>query len=168
MPANRATGRSPNWTRTTLSFLLAVNYEAPFFGMRATLPLMRASGGGSIVNIASVAGLRAAAGNSAYGGSKAAMIGLTRSFAHAVAGETPSIRINALAPGLIWSDSVAASLGEEGARSFRAFVEPKTPIGRVGTPEEIATMIAYLLSDSASAMHGQTLTVSGGLELNFP
>lgn len=151
-----------------LSFLLAVNYAAPYFGICAALPLLRESGGGSIVNIASVAGLRAAPANSAYGGTKAAMIGLTRSFARALAGEAPRIRINAIAPGLIWSDSVARKMGEDGARRFREGVEPRTPIGRVGVPGEMATMIAYLLSDAASAVHGQVMAVSGGLEINFP
>jgi NAD(P)-dependent dehydrogenase (short-subunit alcohol dehydrogenase family) len=152
----------------TVAFLLRINYEGALLGMRAALPALEASGGGAIINIASVAGVRAGPGGSGYGGSKAALIGASQSWGRALEGKSPRIRINALQPGLIWSDSVADSLGEEGARTFRAFIEPKTPIGRVGRPEEIAAVIAYLLSDPASPINAQAINVSGGLELNFP
>jgi NAD(P)-dependent dehydrogenase (short-subunit alcohol dehydrogenase family) len=69
---------------------------------------------------------------------------------------------------LIWSDSVADSLGEDGAARFRAMIEPRTPLGRVGAFDDVSGMIAFLLSDAAAAITGQAITVSGGLELNFP
>jgi NAD(P)-dependent dehydrogenase (short-subunit alcohol dehydrogenase family) len=151
-----------------LNFLLEVNYRACHLGMTHVLDHMRQSGSGSIVNIASVAGLRGGPGGAAYGASKAAAIGLSRSTGEAVASQTPSIRINSLQPGFIWSESVVDALGAEGADKFKAMIEPKTPLGRVGHPEEIARTVAFLLSDAARDINAQAVTVSGGLELCFP
>jgi 3-oxoacyl-[acyl-carrier protein] reductase len=148
-----------------LEFLLGINYHGTLLGMRACLDAI-ASRVGAILNISSVAGIRAAPGGSAYGGSKASVVGLSLGFAAAHAGG--GLRINAVQPGLIWSDSVADSLGEEGARAFRAMIEPKTPIGRVGAPEDVARPVAFLLSDAAAGISGQAISVSGGLEFNLP
>jgi NAD(P)-dependent dehydrogenase (short-subunit alcohol dehydrogenase family) len=148
-----------------LNFLLGINYRGTLLGMRQCLAPIAARGG-AILNISSVAGIRAAPGGSAYGGSKASVVGL--SLAWAAAHRDTAIRINAVQPGLIWSDSVADSLGEEGARNFRAWIEPKTPIGRVGVPEDVAQPVAFLLSDAAAAISGQAISVSGGLEHNIP
>lgn len=150
-----------------LAFLTGINCRGVRLGIDAMTALL-AKEGGSVLNIASVAGLRAGPGGSAYSASKAAMVGLSRGFAARFAAASVPVRVNSLLPGLIWSDSVADSLGEEGARAFRAMIEPKTPLGRVGVPEEVASVIAYLLSDAAAAVSGQTITVSGGLELGFP
>jgi len=150
-----------------LAFLTGINCRGVRLGIDAMTELL-AKDGGSVLNIASVAGLRAGPGGSAYSASKAAMVGLSRGFAARFAAASLPVRVNSLLPGLIWSDSVADSLGEQGARAFRAMIEPKTPLGRVGVPEEVASVIAYLLSDAAAAVSGQTITVSGGLELGFP
>ncbi|WP_242445989.1 SDR family NAD(P)-dependent oxidoreductase [Sphingopyxis lindanitolerans] len=96
------------------------------------------------------------------------MVGLSCGYAKKFAAQGQGVRVNSLSPGLIWSDSVADSLGEEGAEAFRAMILPKTPLGRVGKPEEVASVIAFLLSDAAASVTGQTITVSGGLELGFP
>lgn len=152
---------------TDLAFLCEINCRGVRLGMEAMEALL-SKGQGSVLNISSVAGIRAGPGGSAYSASKAAMIGLSRGYAAAYAAAGAPVRVNTLQPGLIWSDSVADSLGEEGARAFRAMIEPKTPLGRVGTPEEVATVAAFLLSDAASAISGQSITVSGGLELGFP
>ncbi len=154
-------------TTEDLNFLLAVNYRACVLGMTYAGEAMRQSGG-SIVNVSSVAGLRAGPGNAAYGTSKAGAIGLTLGFANAMREQTANVRINALQPGFIWSESVEQSLGSEGAAAFRAMIEPKTPLGRVGQVDEVARMAAYLLSDAAEPINGQLVTVSGGLELSFP
>lgn len=154
-------------TAGDLSFLIAINYEGALLGMRAVVEPIRVSGGGAIVNVSSVAGVRGGPGGSAYSASKAAMIGATRSFAAALPAEA-RVRVNAIQPGLIWSDSVAESLGEEGARRFRAMIEPKTPLGRVGRPEEIGRVAAWLMSDPAAVVTGQAINISGGLELGFP
>ncbi len=150
-----------------LDFLLSVNYRACLFGMQYVGEALR-SRGGSIVNVTSVAGLRAGPGNAAYGASKAGAIGLTRGYAAAVEQALPRVRINALQPGFIWSESVVEALGPEGAASFRAMIEPKTALGRVGEVDEVARVAAFLLSDAAAAISGQTINVSGGLELAFP
>jgi len=150
-----------------LSFLLSINYEGALLGMRCATDAIRDSGGGAIVNVSSEAGVRGGPGGTAYSASKAALIGASRSFAAALPAEW-RVRVNALQPGLIWSDSVADSLGEEGAQRFRAMIEPKTPLGRVGRPEEIGRVAAWLLSDAAAAVRGQAINVSGGLELGFP
>ncbi|TZG29235.1 SDR family NAD(P)-dependent oxidoreductase [Sphingomonas montanisoli] len=149
-----------------LQFLTDINYRGMRTGMDEALHPIAASGGGAIINIASVAGIRAGYGASAYGGSKAAMIGLSLAYARDFA--STGVRVNALQPGFIWSDSVADSMGAEGAAAFRAMIEPRTPLGRVGAPDDVAGMIAFLLSDAAAAISGQAITVSGGLELTFP
>lgn len=159
-------GTIASLSQADLGFLVDINYRGTRNGMDEALQPIAASGGGAIVNIASVAGIRAGYGASAYGGSKAAMIGLSLAYARRFA--TTGVRVNALQPGFIWSDSVVDSLGVEGAANFRAMIEPRTPLGRVGAPEDVAGMIAFLLSDAAAAINGQAITVSGGLELCFP
>ncbi len=154
-------------TSSDLDFLTGINCRGVRIGIDALAPLI-AREGGAVLNISSVAGTRAGPGGSAYSASKAAMVGLSQGYAANFAAADQNVRVNSLLPGLIWSDSVADSLGEEGARAFRAMIEPKTPLGRVGLPEEVATVIAFLLSDAAAAVTGQTITVSGGLELAYP
>lgn len=151
-----------------LEFLLSVNYRGTVLGMAAAEPALAASGGGAIVNVSSVAGIRGGPGAAAYSTTKAAVIGYSLSRGRALAGQRPLIRINALQPGLIWSDSVADSLGAAGAEAFRARIEPQTPLGRVTGPEEVAEPVCWLLSDAAAPVTAQAIHVSGGLELNFP
>lgn len=154
-------------TSEELDFLTGINCKGVRTGIEALAPII-AQSGGTILNIASVAGLRAGPNGSAYSASKAAMVGLGTGYATKFAHEGTDVRVNNLLPGLIWSDSVADSLGEEGAAAFRKMIEPKTPLGRVGTPQDVASVIAYLLSDAAAGISGQTITVSGGLELCWP
>jgi 3alpha(or 20beta)-hydroxysteroid dehydrogenase len=132
--------------------LLAVNATGTLLGMQAAIPAMRAAGGGSIVNVASVFGVVGAAGYAAYTASKAAIIALTKTAAleHAADG----IRVNALCPG-----GVATPMNEgepEGG------VVPLTPLGRRGSPAEISGAVAYLASDDASFVTGSELVVDGG------
>jgi NAD(P)-dependent dehydrogenase (short-subunit alcohol dehydrogenase family) len=150
-----------------LAFLAGINIHGVRLGMDAMAGLL-ATGRGVVLNISSVAGIKAGPGGSAYSATKAAMIGLSRGYAAAYAQNGTPIRVNSVQPGLIWSDSVADSLGEEGALAFRAMIEPKTPLGRVGVPEEVAEAVAFLLSDAAAPISGQAISVSGGLELGWP
>ncbi len=155
-------------TEADFEFLLKVNYDGCFLGLKHALPAIAASGGGAIVNIASVAGMRAGPGSSAYGTTKAAMLGLTRDAARWASRAGSGVRVNAVCPGLIWSEGVAESQGEEGAKRFRAMIEPKTPLGRVGEVGDIAAFLVYLMSDAAVAANGRTFVLSGGLDLLFP
>ncbi|MFE7609502.1 SDR family oxidoreductase [Streptomyces celluloflavus] len=114
--------------------------------------------GGAIVNIASIAGLNASPFVAAYGMSKAAMVNLSLQLAHEFA---PVVRVNAIAPGVVKTKFAAAlfeNREEEAAAGY--------PMGRLGVPEDIGGAAAFLLSDGANWITGQTLVVDGGLFLN--
>ncbi|MEX2980266.1 SDR family oxidoreductase [Streptomyces sp. C36] len=114
--------------------------------------------GGAIVNIASIAGISASPFIGAYGVSKAAMINLTAQLAHEFA---PGVRVNAIAPAVVKTRFAAAlyeGREEEASASY--------PLGRLGVPEDIGGAAAFLLSDTAGWITGQTLVVDGGLFLN--
>lgn len=133
----------------------AVNVTGARNAIRAVLPGMLHEKAGSIVNISSIWGLRGASCEVAYACTKAALVGLTRSLALELA---PSgIRVNAVAPGCIETDMVR-SLGAD----TRELLVAETPLGRLGTPEDIARAVAFLASDKASFFTGQILTADGG------
>jgi len=127
-----------------------------FAGIRAAGPLIRSGGGGSIVNIASVAGMRPTRGEAPYGAAKAAVIALTSSAALEYA---PTVRVNCVSPGLIETPLTAPLLADEAAR--RAFDE-STPLGRVGTAQDVADVVAFLCSDRAAYVTGVNIPVDGG------
>ncbi|RIK46621.1 MAG: hypothetical protein DCC58_02605 [Chloroflexi bacterium] len=131
---------------------LRIDLTSVFLLCRAAVPAMRASGGGSIVNISSITGLTGAAGSVPYGAAKAGVIGLTRSLAREVA--VSRIRVNAIAPGLIDTD-MSRARGQEAARA--AVLWP-----RIGQPEDIAHLAVYLASPEAEFVTGQVLSVNGG------
>ena len=138
------------WDRT-----LAVNLTGARNAAQAVLPHMLSEKRGCIVNISSMWGLRGASCEVAYACSKAAIIGLTRSLALELA---PSgIRVNCVAPGCIETDMVRV-LGEE----TRAMLVEETPLGWLGTPEDIAHAVAFFASEKASFLTGQVLTADGG------
>lgn len=138
--------------------LFAVNVDGAYNTIQAVLPDMIARQSGCIVNISSMWGLRGASCEVGYSATKAAVIGLTRSLAMELA---PSrIRVNCVAPGVIHTDMVD-KLGEETIEALRE----QTPIGRLGTPEDIAQAVAFLASDRASFITGQVLTADGGFIL---
>ena len=138
------------WDRT-----LAVNLTGARNAAQAVLPHMLSEKRGCIVNISSMWGLRGASCEVAYACSKAAIIGLTRSLALELA---PSgIRVNCVAPGCIETDMVRV-LGEE----TRAMLVEETPLGRLGTPEDIAHAVVFFASEKASFLTGQVLTADGG------
>ncbi len=142
-----------------------LNVRAMYRVTRAFLPAMIEAGGGAIVNIASVASsLKGVPERCAYGASKAAVIGLTKSVA--IDYIRDGIRCNAVCPGTVQTPSldqrIAARGGTEAAR--QAFVE-RQPMGRLGTPEEIAALCVYLASDDSAYMTGAVLTIDGGMTL---
>lgn len=134
---------------------MAVNLGGARNVIRAVLPHMLSEKSGCIVNISSIWGLRGASCEVAYACSKAAVIGLTRSLSLELA---PSgIRVNCVAPGCIDTDMVQV-LGDE----TRSMLIEETPLGRLGTPEDIAHAVAFFASDKASFLTGQVLTADGG------
>ena len=138
--------------------MFAVHVDGAFYAIQAVLPHMLHVKRGAIVNLSSIWGLRGASCEVAYAASKAAVIGLTRSLAAELA---PSgIRVNCVAPGVIATD-MTAPLGRE---TLAALAE-ETPMGRLGTPEDVAAAVAFLASDSAGFITGQVLTADGGFSL---
>ena len=135
--------------------LFSVNTKGVFFLSQAVAREMIASGGGSIVTVSSMWGIAGASGEVAYSASKAAVIGMTKALAKELA---PSgIRVNCVAPGVVDTE-MNACYDEE---AMEALAE-KTPLGKIGDPEEIANAIFFLASENASFITGQTLTVDGG------
>jgi meso-butanediol dehydrogenase / (S,S)-butanediol dehydrogenase / diacetyl reductase len=145
-------------TDADLDRYLRTNVAAPFWLCRAALGAMRQRNSGSIVNIASVFGMRGAAGSSAYSTSKAAIIGMTLQLAAEYGRD--GIRVNAIAPGLI--DTPLAHERLETNPWFRRMMLEGCPLGRAGRAEEIAEACAFLASDAASFINGIVLPVDGG------
>jgi 3alpha(or 20beta)-hydroxysteroid dehydrogenase len=132
--------------------LLAVNATGTLLGMQAAIPAMRAGGGGSIINVASIFGVTGAEGYVAYTASKAAILAMTKTAAleHAADG----IRVNAICPG-----GVSTPMNENEPEGG---VVPLTPLGRRAHVSEISGAVAYLASDDASFVTGTELAVDGG------
>jgi NAD(P)-dependent dehydrogenase (short-subunit alcohol dehydrogenase family) len=123
---------------------------------------MAETGGGAMVFVASVSGTTAAPLHAAYGAAKAGLIGLVKS--GAVELGPSGIRVNAVAPGVVWTPRVSGYLGEEGrARNAR-----NAPLGRVALPADIAAALLFLVSDLSAYVTGQTLLVDGGVSAKFP
>jgi meso-butanediol dehydrogenase / (S,S)-butanediol dehydrogenase / diacetyl reductase len=138
--------------------VMAVNLNGPFLCAQACAPLMLRGGGGAIVNIASISGLRASTLRAAYGTSKAAVIHLTRQQAAELG--TQGIRVNAVAPGPV--DTAMAK--QVHTPDIRAGYHDSIPLNRYGTEDEIAAAVWFLCSPQASYVNGQTLAVDGGFE----
>ena len=139
--------------------LLDVNLTGTYHAMAAVIPGMLAAGGGSIVNNASLSGLSPTRGEAAYSAAKAGVIALTASGALEYG---PTIRVNCVAPGFIRTPLTAIWDDHPGAF---APISDAIPLGRIGTAEEVAAVIAFLCSDAAAYVTGQTLVVDGGLSL---
>jgi NAD(P)-dependent dehydrogenase (short-subunit alcohol dehydrogenase family) len=135
----------------------AVDVKGVFLAMKYEIPQMLKSGGGAIVNTASIAGLIAERGISAYVAAKHAVIGLSK--AAAVEYADQGIRINAIAPGLVQTPMTKDWYENPETRQF--FIA-NTPLGRFAQPEEIANLVLFLCSDLASFAAGETFTVDGG------
>lgn len=142
--------------------IVDVNLKGTWNGIRAAAPLLRLSGGGSILNLSSVSGIRPTRGEGPYSAAKAGVISLTQAAALELA---PDIRVNCIAPGFIETPLTAIALGDE---KLRAAVEAGTPLGRVGTPDDVADVAVFLCSHLARYVTGHTLTVDGGSVLPNP
>jgi 3-oxoacyl-[acyl-carrier protein] reductase len=133
-----------------------VNLRAVFFLSREAARAMQERGGGSIVNVSSIAGQHGGvAGSPAYASSKAAVIGLTRSLARRFA--QSGIRVNCIAPADIETDMTAGW-----PQALRDRLIAMTPLARFGAVEEVSGAAAFLASDEASFITGQTLSINGG------
>jgi Tropinone reductase 1 len=137
--------------------LLALALTAPFQWSRLVFPGMRARGGGRIVNVSSVAGLTALPTGAPYAAAKAGLIQLTRNLAREWGSH--GITVNAVAP---WYVPTPLTEGVLANRSFRATVLEVTPVGRLGTPEEVAAAVAFLVGPEAGWISGVCLPVDGG------
>jgi 2-hydroxycyclohexanecarboxyl-CoA dehydrogenase len=145
-------------------FVLAVNLRGVLACTHAVLPAMHERGG-VIVNVASEAGRVGSQGSATYSAAKAGVIGFTKAIARESA--RFGVRCNAVAPGPIETpllNSAEDQLGELGARLKQAMIDA-TAVRRIGTPDEVAAVIAFLACDDASFVTGQTVNVSGGLSM---
>ncbi len=152
-PAPTAECTLDNWSRT-----IAINLTGVFLCMREEIPRMLATGGGAIVNNSSVAGLVGFATIPAYTASKHGVVGLTKTAAIEYA--TQGIRVNAVCPGVIETEMITRFT--HGDPDAAAQLVQTEPIGRLGTPEEIADAVIWLCSDRASFVTGHALAVDGG------
>ena len=153
---------------------LAQNLRTTFVTTKAALPYLKARGGGAIVNIASIAGLVASPRLPAYAAAKAGVISLTKSLALEYAAS--DIRVNAICPGFLWTrawEGLAAGMqrrepqfaGLAPRDVFLEVVKRGVPLGREQTPEDIGHLAAFLASDTARNITGQSIAVDGGITL---
>jgi len=145
---------------------LAVNVTGTLFCTQAALPHLRAAGGGSIVNQSSVAALVGLPGLSAYSAAKGALLALTRSLAAELAPE--GIRVNAICAGTVDTPMARPLLemrGQGDAEAGARVTAERYPIGRIGTPDDIARAALFLASDESSFVTGAVLTADGGMTM---
>ena len=140
--------------------MLQTNVMGVYLCMKYEIQQMLKNGGGSIVNLASIAGLNGIPYAGPYAATKHAVVGLTKSGALDYA--TQNIRINAVAPGAIKTDIIAGSIAQ--GQYDEATISAMHPMARMGNPEEIAHGIAWLLSDEASFVTGHILNIDGGFQ----
>lgn len=147
--------------------LLAVNLDGVFYSLRCEIPELIAAGGGSIVNLASIAGTVALRGQIAYTAAKHAVVGMTK--AAAVEYADQGIRVNAIGPGYVDTPMLRPATGATAdpveaaaAAQRRQDIVDLHPVGRLGTPEEIAELAAFLLSERAPFMTGGYYVADGG------
>jgi len=162
--------RQPDWDDQ-----LATNLRTAFAATKAAIPLLQQRGGGSIVNIASVAGQLPAPTTPAYGAAKAGMIALGRSLALELAAH--GIRVNTICPGLVWTraweqlatlirDATPSLAGVSPRAIFDERVKRSVPLRREQTPQDIGALAAFLCSDAACNITGQTIAIDGGITLS--
>lgn len=147
-----------NYPENVFDKVIAVNLKGVWLGIKYAVPELIRSGGGSIINIASILGLVGLAGASAYNASKGGVIQLTRTAALEYA--KYNIRVNAIAPGFIETPMVSRAFSEH--PELREFVLKMIPLGRLGKPEEVAKTALFLASDDSSYVTGSVLVVDGG------
>jgi len=138
--------------------IIRINLSGVFLCMKYEIPLMLKQGGGAIVNTASGAGVKGFAGQTAYAAAKHGVVGLTKSAALDYAAQ--NIRINAVCPGIIATPMMQRFTG--GTHEGEQRVVAQEPVGRMGTPEEIAAAVIWLCSDAAAFVIGHAMVIDGG------
>lgn len=155
LPGTILDSTAADWDRT-----MAVNVRSVFLLSRAVIPSMKQHGGGAIVNVASSIALRGAKNRAAYTASKGAVLSLTRSMALELIED--HIRVNAVSPGTVETPSLTARIqGSPNPEAAMAGFLAGQPIGRLGTPEEIAQAILFAASEEASFLVGANISVDG-------
>ncbi|HJZ88298.1 MAG TPA: 3-oxoacyl-[acyl-carrier-protein] reductase [Polyangia bacterium] len=145
--------KDEDWRRT-----LEVNLSGAFYCCRAAARyLLRAKEGGRIINITSVVGEQGNAGQVSYVAAKAGIIGLTKTLARELAPR--GVTVNAVSPGFVETDMTAAHVTGE----YREQLLSQVPLGRIGTPEDVAEAVAFLAAPGASYITGQVIRINGGL-----
>jgi NAD(P)-dependent dehydrogenase (short-subunit alcohol dehydrogenase family) len=139
--------------------VVGVNLDGTFHTMRAAIPLLLDGGGGSIVTVATLNATRPLQGEAPYSAAKAGVVNLTATAALEYA---PAIRVNCVSPGMIATNLTSVITGDP---EFTAVAEQGTPLGRIGTAEEVAEVIVFLCSPAAAYLTGQNLIVDGGAGL---
>lgn len=154
-----STTSAPETTLETWEDVFAVNARGTFLCCKHAIPGMAGRGGGSIVNVASVAALVGLPRRAAYCAAKGAVVSLTRALAVDHVGD--GIRVNAVCPGTVDSPWVHRLIEEAGESIDE--LRARQPLGRLGTPQEIAAAVAYLASEDAAFVTGTALVIDGGL-----
>lgn len=142
--------------------VIAVNLKGVWLGMKHVAPAMQQSGGGAIVNTASIAGLSPTPGIIAYGASKHAVVGMTKSAAQELA---PDVRVNAVCPGPIETRmmrSLERQFDPDNPEAVHDAFAAANPLGRYGEPEEVAALVTWLCSDDSRYINGSMHTIDGG------
>jgi len=145
-------------TEEQWDLVLDINLKGTFFGCAAAARVMMKARTGKIVNLASITGLIGNVGQANYSASKAGVIALTRTVAKELAGR--NIQVNAVAPGFIETE-MTRELPEKARESFLANI----PLGRAGTPADVAALVCFLASPEADYITGQCVTIDGGLTI---
>lgn len=154
-PAAPAATASPRF----FDSILKLNLHAPMYMAQAAWPHMVAAGGGSVINVASVSGIRPSPGTAAYGAAKAGLLNLTQSLAQEWGRDR--IRVNAIVAGLMQTENAEATYGDAAAQDA---VGQSMPLGRMGTGEDLAGAVLWLCSPLASWVSGARINVDGGGE----